>query len=70
MPPLAKPILSVKINDIIDYFKKPEALKGLSEVQYIKKDDLIKSAKIIRLPGSGKLYYLTIGAGENFKGIS
>jgi len=69
--PWAKPVLSVKINDIINYFKKPEALKELSEVQYIEKDDLIKSTKsFIRLPGEGKLYYLTIGGERTSKELA
>ena len=69
--PWAKPVLSVKINDIINYFKKPEALKELSEVQYIEKDDLIKSTKsFIRLPGDGKLYYLTIGGERTSKELA
>ena len=41
--PLAKSVPSVKNNDIIDYFKKPEDLQEMPAVQFTKKSDIINA---------------------------
>ena len=57
--PLAKVVLSVKNNDIINYFKKPEALQEISAVQFIKNSDIINAKKGFMKFNSSH-YYLTI----------
>ena len=62
--PSAKPVLSVKNNDIINYFKKPEDLQEMPAVQFIKNSDIINTKKgFMILPGN-KSFYLT-SSGES-----
>ena len=69
--PLTRAVLSVKNNEIFNYFKKPEALIELSEVHFIKKDDLIKSTKgFVRLSGLNTLNYLTIDGESTSKELA
>ena len=60
--PSAKPVLSVKNNDIINYFKKPEDLQEMTAVQFIKKSDIINAKKgFIILSSDNSLYITTSG---------
>jgi hypothetical protein len=60
--PLTKAVPSVKNNDIINYFKKPDDLQEMSAVQFIKKSDIINAKKgFIKLPASTSLYLTTGG---------
>ena len=63
--PLAKSMPSVKNNDIINYFKKPEDLQEMPAVQFTKKSDIINAKKgFIKLPGYQYSLYLT-SSGES-----
>ena len=54
--PLAKSMPSVKNNDIINYFKKPE------DLQFTKKSDIINAKKgFMKLPGYQSLYLTSSG---------
>ena len=69
--PLPRPVLSVKNNDIINYFKNPEALSEMPAVQHIRKEDLIKSTKgFIKLDSYFSLYYRTIGGESTSKELA
>ena len=69
--PLTKAVLSVKNNDIINYFKKPEDLKEMSAVQFIKKSDIINAKKgFVKLQDRNSSYYLTIGGESTSKELA
>ena len=60
--PLEKPVLSVKNNDIINYFQKPEDLQEMPAVHVIKKDDIINTTKgFIKLTNLTHSLHLTVG---------
>ena len=68
--PLEQPVLLVKSNDIINYFKKPEDLQEKPGVHFIKKDDIIKATKGFRRLPSNYSYYLTIGGESTSKELA
>ena len=65
-----KPVLLVKSNDIINYFKKPEGLQEIPAVHFIKKDDIINATKGFRRVSGSNSIYQTIGGESTSKELA
>ena len=69
--PLANSVPSVKTNDIINYFKKPEDLQEMPAVQFIKKSDIINAKKgFVKLQDRNSSFYLSIGGESTSKELA